>query len=93
MTVEKPKTELIRALLESRSAIGASVWELLWLLGLADAGRQVSMNTMAVDLGKKRRSVVRNIRRLEQHKIIERESVAGQAHKYTVRLAGGKANV
>lgn len=80
--MEKPN--LLKHLLARRDEIGPAYWELLWIL-CQDTGL-VSIGKCAVALSKNRHTVSRNFRRLEECKILDRQSVPGRPHIYTLHL-------
>ena len=78
--------ELDELLLTNRDAIGPAMLELVWIHHKL---RQVppeaiSINRAAAALGKDKRTVGRNFRRLEEQGLIERDAVPGKAHRYRV---------
>ena len=75
--------ELGEWLLRNSDAIGPAWRELLWIMLPPDPQR-ISINRAAADLGKDRRTVARNVRRLEERGLLERKAVPGRAHKYRV---------
>ena len=72
-------------LLRHRDRIGPAWQELLWIMFPPDPQR-ISINRAAAYLGKDKRTVARNFRRLEERGVLERQAVPGRAHRYRVLL-------
>lgn len=82
---------VMHQLLANRHRVGSALWELIAII-TADSS-QLSVNKIAAALGKDRRTVGRNIRKLEQAKILERRAIPGAAHEYRVNLSTCDKNV
>jgi len=81
--------ELDDLLLTKREAIGPAVLELTWihrqLRDVPEGTATISINQAATALGKDKRTVSRNFRRLENVGLLKREARAGRSHLYQLQ--------
>jgi len=74
--------ELDELLLAKRELIGPALLELVWIAHQLRQAESISIGRAAVALGKDKRTVSRNFRRLENVGLLKRQARAGRPHLY-----------